>query len=598
MKKLPLILLAMGVALVSCNKEPKVVYSENPIVSISVTCSGETVEGVVDDAARKVNFTFNEAESFSNCDLLVELNEGWTLTYPKTLTGVDLQSTPTLNFMDHKSAVVKYGVTFSSNAFPIVDAAKIQIEGLEPGENISLDNAVKVISVVYDADKIDMENVQIIFNEGALQEGCTAQEDLLYDFTDGLEQPLVLNLGGERPYTLKLDVSSYIKATPESLQFVDVTATFGEGLDGIEIYKASELTNMPAFTVSTKDSDFWVSSNPRPWELFDEQAERWGIAKNDDGSYDKSAKECARKVPDYFFPGDWAEDYATTNTQHCYGNIAIVYIDQAKYKGDIVADIQESKTLADFNNAVAVTGLAAGMKYLVYDDNSMAFAGGNCVRPNDPPVDWRNSLGFTSDGKISYAYAANHGGELYKVPVQTEWVEGEGAADIRKGIAEAADEKWEVKDAAWAQAWAIREGKSLKCEEMVINDASGYISDCDAFGMGWCMLYTSKIVIGQTYDNKIAIMATEGGSDIWDGTCKPEYSFWPDFGWGWRGYCGNQMIWLAQQLGWRNAAIVTNSANDYQCNTKPCVKVNGQPVVNGDQGASSTASYFITFDKR
>lgn len=574
MKKLPLMLLAMGVlALSSCKKEPEKVYPENPIVSISVTCSGETVEGVVDDAARKVRFTFNQAETFSSCDIQIELAEGWTLDYPKTLLGVDLQSTPTLNFSDHIGAIVKYGVTFSSNAFPIVDASKIQIEGLKPGENISLDNAAKIISISYDEAKIDMTNVKIIFNDGALQEGCTAQENLTYDFTDGLEQPLVLNLGGERPYTLKLDVSAYLGAAPEALQFMNVSSSFGN-LDGIEVYTTESINPMPACRYTTSADDFWLPSNPRDWEFHDAS---WVPTY-------PSAADCYAAEDVYTFPGDWEEGRPT---QHCYGKVAIVYIDQAKYKGDIAANIDMSKNSSAFSSPVVVTGCKKGgqINYMVYDELAMANEG-------DTELPWRSAFGFDNKGKASFAYAATHGSELYKVPAQNTW-----CADAA-GVAAAADEKWDVKDAAWMYGQAIRDGKALKGVEIAYNDGSQFYSDSGVMGMGWQGFYHRRVIIGETYDNKIAILASDSGADLWDGSCNPEISNFPDgIGWGIKGYTTPQLMWIAKTLGWKNASLVASSDDEKDSSITPSVLVGGQPVVNAAD-ANLAASYFITFDKR
>lgn len=579
MKKISfLMMLACGIfALASCDKEKEVTYPENPIASISVTVAGETVEGVVDDANRNVKFVFNEAESFSSCDIEIKVNEGWELTYPTTLTGVDLQSTPTLNFKSPEAAVVKYGVTFSSNAFPILDATKIQVEGLQPGENISLDNAAKVITVVYDAAKIDMTNVTIIFNPGALQEGVKTPDDLTYDFTDGMEQPLVLQLGGDRPYTLKLDVSSYLKKAPGALGFVDESATFG--VDGVEVYGTDYITGVPVYCTTT----MWCPSNPFNWDY------EWPDFDNGE-TYTYAADV-------FSFPGDWTEDRPKMDI---HGRVAIVYIDQAKFAADIKANVDFSKKMADFNNSVVVTGCKKGdvINYMVYDEKNFADEG------QDAP--WRNSIGINDAGKLSFNYAAVKDGGLYLIGVQS------GYSDVEAVVADAT-EKWEVKDAAWAYVQGIREGKTLKGIDIVYNDGSQWMSMQGVCGMGWNGFYHKRIVIGQTYDNKIALMISGGGEDLWDGSNQPNLTDgfdWEDrWGAGIKGLSTPQMLWIANELGWRNAALISTSDDHADTSILPNIRIGGKAVIQQDQAtytpdlyandaADVTAAYFLTFDAR
>lgn len=567
---------ACAFVLAACEKEPEKL-PETPIVSISVTTAGETVQGVVDDANRNVKFTFNAAENFSSCDIEIEVSKGWELTFPTTLTGVDLQSTPTLNFKDPNSAVVKYSVTFSSNAFPILDASKIQIQGLQAGENISLDNAAKVISILYDAAKIDMTNVTLIFNPGALQEGVELPANLTYDFTDGMEQPLVLKLGGDRPYTLKLDASAYIKKAPGALGFVDESATYN--VDGVEVYGTDYIPAVPVYCTTT----MWCPSNPFNWDY------EWP-------NFD--AGETYTYSADVFsFPGDWAEDRPKMDI---HGRVVIIYIDQAKYAANIQANMDFSKKMADFSNAVVVTGCKQGdvINYMVYDEKSFANEGA------DAP--WRNSIGITDAGKLCFNYVAVKDDALYVVGVQS------GYSDVAAVVADAS-EKWNVKDAAWAYVQGIREGKALKGIDIVYNDGSQWMSMQGVCGMGWNGFYHKRVVIGQTYDNKIALMVSSGGADLWGGTNQPNLTDgfdWEDrWGAGILGLSTPQMLWIANELGWRNAALISTSDDHGETSILPNVKVGGKAVIQQSQAAYTpdlyaneaadvTASYFLTFDKR
>lgn len=396
--------------LASCKKEETPTYSSTPIESISVTSGDETVAGVVDDAAKSVSFTFNNAESFSSCNIDIKVNDGWTLTFPKTLTGVDLQSTPTLNFTDPDNAIVKYSVKFSSNAFPIVDASKIQIEGLNPGEAITVDNASKTITIKFSEETMDFGNITLIFNEGALQSGVTVPEDLSYDFSQGNSQALVLNLGGERVYSVVLDVSDYLKSTPEQLGFLDVTSQYAlDGQDYLKVYAATAVSGLPVPQMTTYWDGNWSGSNnnvwalygvmnPRAWEILIEPIGSWSYG---DYNYDDDL---------FSFPGNWKEDRTTMN---CFGDIVIVTLDAAKVKADIVGTADGSADPAAQSAIVTTTGWTPqeSTNYLVKD-------GGAVVNAGIENVPYRASM-TVNDGTIGFVTAAQKSGAFYSVPFQS-----------------------------------------------------------------------------------------------------------------------------------------------------------------------------------
>ena len=592
MKKLVYFLtvaLAGTFAFASCTKESNEKDPEVPIKSISVKCGDETVAGVVDDNAQKVTFTFNNAETYSNVDISIEVNKGWTLTYPTVLTGVDLQSTPVLRFTSPSNASVRYTIAFSSNAFPIVDPSKIQIEGLKAGENVSVDNGSKTISVKYDQDVIDYNNVKLIFNEGALQTGTQVPEDTDYDFSDGIEQEIIFKLGGQdRVYKVRLDVTAYSGKSMSEMGFTDITANFVDAgqYPFVHVYSADQFLGIPVYNVNS----FWAPSNPRSWEYGEELAE---------GEHYRYSNDA------FSFPGDWKEDRPTMNG---FGKIVIVTLDQESVKGDITANIDTSKHFSDYNNLVVVTGCKHmnSIDYMVYDNGVMA---------NNPTGDhavlWRNSVGFNSDGKMSFSVATYKNDKFYSVPKRSDWItEGDAFASEVQQVADAADKQWDVTDASWVYGWAIRDGKALKVTDIIKNDATQYCSDQGVLGMGWGGFYMKRIVIGRTYDNKIAIMVSGGGQDLWDGSKDNAPSTdWPDR-WGGIaiGYSTAQMVWIANQLGWRDAALLTSS-DDEKPESLPNVKVNGTTVISqadatyqperyANNGATLTASYFITFDAK
>lgn len=584
MKKVSFYLLAgAALMLAACNKNVEPQYSEVPMKSIQVKSGDETVAGVVDDKAKTVVFVFNNAEDFSSVDLIVDLNDGWKLTYPTSLEAVDLQNTPVLRFSDPSNALVRYTVTFSSNAFPIVDPSKIQIKGLNAGESITVDNTTKTITVKYDQDKMDFNAVELVFNEGALQNGVTLPENLVFDFSKGNSQPLVLNLGGERVYSVVLDVTAYISATPEQMGFTDVSANFvNEGQDWIKVYSADRLVNIPiAVTNESKYDPSWSygnynafyygGSNPRDWEV------------------NVNSEHCDPTFSDdiFSFPGDWKGDRSVMNG---FGQIVIVTVDAAKVKADLKAasDKMDPTTV---DSPVVTSGWLknANVDYMVMDNGTFV---------NNPTGDhavaYRASV-VVNDGSVSFATAAEKSDKLYSVPFQTDKPDAEA-------LAAAADTEIPATDAAWVAAWAVRGGKSMKISDIVNNDATQYVSDNGVLGMGWSSNFTNvHNLMGVTYDGKIAFMINAAGVSNWDGVegyvaVDNNNVIYTNGGFNFHGYSMKQMFWLAQKLGWRDAAALGNSFDESKNDFCPSLLVNGKSVIDG--ATVMPTNYVIALDEK
>lgn len=583
--------------LASCKKEETPTYSSTPIESISVTSGDETVAGVVDDAAKSVSFTFNNAESFSSCNIDIKVNDGWTLTFPKTLTGVDLQSTPTLNFTDPDNAIVKYSVKFSSNAFPIVDASKIQIEGLNPGEAITVDNASKTITIKFSEETMDFGNITLIFNEGALQSGVTVPEDLSYDFSQGNSQALVLNLGGERVYSVVLDVSDYLKSTPEQLGFLDVTSQYAlDGQDYLKVYAATAVSGLPVPQMTTYWDGNWSGSNnnvwalygvmnPRAWEILIEPIGSWSYG---DYNYDDDL---------FSFPGNWKEDRTTMN---CFGDIVIVTLDAAKVKADIVGTADGSADPAAQSAIVTTTGWTPqeSTNYLVKD-------GGAVVNAGIENVPYRASM-TVNDGTIGFVTAAQKSGAFYSVPFQSEDPIAYTATDEEKSaaiqaVSEKATEEITSEDLAWVAGWLVRKGQAMTIHDLVNNDGTYFVSEGGVLGMGWgSNLYSVHNLVGTTYDGKIAFMINRAGVCNWDGAADyvavdNAWQLCTDYGFNYRGYSLKQMAYMAWKLGWRDAAVLGNTFTEAP-NFTPSVLVNGKSVIEGV--TPTTATYVLNLSAK
>lgn len=610
LKNIACILLSGGILLSSCKKEEVTDQEAKvPFKSISLTCDGETTQGVLIDA-QNIRFTFKEAEDFTSATISVDLNEGFRMTYPTELTDVDLAATPVFNFADSQNRVTKYYVKFSSNAFPIIDETRIQIEGLEPGEAISLDNTSKTLTIKYDQYKMDYERVVLTFLDGALQEGVEMPADLEFDFTEGIEQPLVFKFDGERKYTLKLDVSEYQKKQLSDFAFTEESFKYNLQEDSpVHVYSTTSLQSIPiSVTSDTKYDPSWSgdntsgflygSSNPRAWDggVFTDFADDMATLGYKNWAYDDI----------FCFPGDWKDNRPTVNM---YGRLVVIYIDREKVNVDMKGSASGVK-FGDFNNLVVATGLNQKSQifsqYHFAADGQTVVEGSSIVTDSETPVPYRAAIG-TKDGKLKFDVVAYKGGEYMSIPYQEEF-----NVD-RESVAASADKKWDVDDAAHAIVWGVRNGKALGINEMVANDGTDFVSDAGLLGMGWSTnFYISHILVGTTYDNKIALMINAPGTSVWDGVsgypsvdnCQ-EYT---DKGFNFHGYSIRQMLWLASQLGWKDAVCI-GQTEDQGGGYNADIKVNGVGVISpadavwipaeyGDNGSALTSRYVLTIDAK
>ncbi len=561
------LVLLSGLALlaaVSCNKEPQIVYSENPVKSISVTSGTETVEGVVTTTDKSIKFTFNDAEDFSACDVTLELNEGWTLNYPTSLKGVNLQETPVFRFADHTNAVVRYTVSFSSNAFPIVDASKIQIKGLNAGEGFTVDNTTKTITIAFDESKLNFNAIELVFNEGALQEGVQLPENLVYDFAKGNAQSLVLKLGGDRVYTVKLNVDQFVTA-PETMGFQDVSSAYVTAdQSAIKVYSASRIANVPVFLLESADWSNWAGTWIKGGGWPSENAWYNGANAGDDL---------------YAFPGDWAESRATMN---CFGNLAIVTVDAGK----VSADLKSATTDVDptsFSSAIVTSGWVyhhgSQVDYLVRD-NGVTVRTPEAVNQSK----FRASV-LVKDGVVSFATAGEKSDGFYVVPFQND-----APADIDATL-NAASEKIEAPDIAWVQAWGVRDGKAMRYVDYINNDANNWLRAPGVLGMGYEGIYNVHNLVGTTYDGKLAFMINEGGSFSGDGVTGLESNGYEGYSnYCFKGYSLKQMLWIAKKLGWRNAAVLGTRYGEVSATFCPSLLVNGKSVI---EGLTPTATTYV-----
>ena len=564
-----------GLFLLGCEKEPEQGGQDTsgvPFSSVKFTIGKETVEGVVSD--RTITIQFQEVEDFTSASMTIELNPGYTLTYPTDLDNVNLSEAPVLNFRAPDNSIVKYTIVVRSFALLIADASLISVNSLEPGQNVSFDNAAKQIVVKFDKAQMKPEDITLTFNEGALQSETTAQEDLTFDFTEGLVQPLVFTVGDqETEYSVKLDVTSVIPYTARSIGFTDETSSYiseAENLYGIEVYRTNAPgIPVPLFCLTT----CWMGENPFPWDA--------NCQVDPDGDGVKESDNDYLNTQDGFsFMGDWTAD---RRTMMCTGEFLIVTFDQNSVVGNIVSDQGLSLDVNDMTNLIAVSGARTAEEGNEDDVQRTIYVDGSYIYQEKDPAsgepEYRGALGFDAGGKMHF----------------TTMIPTDSPTQIPLNLTQekpdlSAATPWEIEDAVTSMPFAYRDGYALEFRDVFHNDY--YDGWYGAFGYGWNSFYPGRAVIGRTYDNKIGIAIVKPGYDVYDN--QPEgYDCRPV------GYSYPQMCYILSQLGWRDVfPLFFNSteAGNLECN----IKLNGQLLMNYDNPKDfvKTSSYCICFDPK
>ncbi len=564
-----------GLFLLGCEKEPEQGGQDTsgvPFSSVKFTIGEETVEGVVSD--RTITIQFQEVEDFTSASMTIELNPGYTLTYPTDLANVNLSEAPVLNFRAPDNSIVKYTIVVKSYALVIADASLISVNSLEPGQNVTFDNAAKQIVITFDKGQMKPEDITLTFNEGALQSETTVQEDLAFDFTEGLVQPLKFTVGDqEREYSVKLDVTSVIPYTARSIGFTDETSSYiseTENLYGIEVYRTNAPgIPVPLFCLTT----CWMGENPFPWDRY--------CQVDPDGDGETEADNNYLNTHDGFsFMGDWTAD---RRTMMCTGEFLIVTFDQNSVAGNIVSDQGLSLDVNDMTNLIAVSGARTAEEGNEDDVQRTIYVDGSYIYQEKDPTsgepEYRGALGFDASGKMHF----------------TTMIPSDSPTQIPLNLTQekpdlSAASPWEIRDAVTSMPFAYRDGYALEFRDVFHNDY--YDGWYGAFGYGWNSFYSGRAVIGRTYDNKIGIAIVKPGYDVYDN--QPEgYDCRPV------GYSYPQMCYILSQLGWRDVfPLFFNSkeAGNLECN----IKLNGQLLMNYDNPKDfvKTSSYCICFDPK
>ncbi len=614
-------------AFAACEDEPagdSLPVSVQPFSDVSFTVGGETAAGFVE--GNSIIVAFDDANTFSNVKVDVKVIPGFTLTYPANPEAADFSKAPVLIFENSRGKEFKYFITFTSNSFPLYDVKKVTVDGFEAGEQLTLDNAEKKLTVAF-TKTMEAENITISFGKGALVAGFAPQDDLSFDFTTSLEQTITFTkeAEGSAPlkveYQLVLDMSSVVLQYPADMGFQDITATFVDpaAYPYIKVYRTERVPAVPVDIMGPaevmnskgeiitsqvlKDSyGGWHKDTPNMWGYNNV----WAWSKLYDIEDDA-----------FSLYGDWEEDRRTIEE---IVPIVMLVIDAKAVKGEIEANVESGVDITALNNLISVTGtpkfdalhILDNGEYAINQKNANTSPNENIYADND--ISYRAAVGFDAEGKMSFATMYTEGGVIQQI----DFIKAGG--DVPGTVAAAYG--WDVVEAATNFPYLYRNGYAVKKMDQVLNDGSTYSEweptknedPADALGHGTRGYGNSRAIIGRTWDGKITIAVCPAGWEegATDDPASPYYGryYQP------HGYSLNQLTYLMVQLGWRDVFplgsgaewSIDGSSQAYRAN----IKINGQLVLSEDDytttsGNKTTAhgnvsriapSYCVTFDPK
>ncbi|MCM1177524.1 MAG: phosphodiester glycosidase family protein [Clostridium sp.] len=462
--------------LFSCEKDPqqsggKQENSNVPFSSISVTADGETAEGQADHDALSIVFAFSTAEDFSNASLDAVLNSGYTLTYPDNPALYGSYEDKTIYFKTPENKTVKYSVSMTSKALPVIDASKVTVEGTE----ISFNLGTKEFVITY-AEGMDRSNVHIVFGEGSLAEGAVV-EQTSWDLSEGPSTVVVKMNGMEVAYIVRIDYSA-VMTSPSSWGFADVTSSaYEKKYPSLKVYRADALTRQVPARNSGEESHVW-----------------WNCS-----SYEDQIAKCG-------FLGDYTDSREKVNADFADGSeFVIVTFDAAAFGGNLVPGTSPDAV----NASVVMTGAPAAASHMLKVDGNMLVSSVDSwwVGP------FGTFVGFSSEGKMDISQAAVESGVLKVLPYfsYSDFGNyGERVTDDtykpRTAYVDYIGEEWNINSAIYINPMLVRNGKALAMADLLINDG-----DSEVFGEGYNGS-RSRSFIGKTLDNKIGLAVVTKGN--------------------------------------------------------------------------------------
>lgn len=573
-----LLMAASALILSSCKgKEPvpeEPTYADEPFTTLYVTADGERVLAETDHAAKALTVKFDKAKHFSSVSIQVNINEGWSCTYPEDLNAANLAEFPVIQFKSPKNATLRYFFTVTSNALPIADASKISVSGIKGTVSVNQDAQLITIQVSPDAikgwkeippvgyglaDAMDevLGHVKLEFGQGALMEGASVTGSSEFNFFNSYKKTLIINSNGSQTsFDVVLNMSG-LMGNPSAFGFSDVSDGFVPEGSGIQVLSATTIPNVPIRNYRYNGQQF--PETPFTWD--------W-------------SSEVENLGPAHAFVfgvcGDWALDRETeTFTPTELAAAYVVYIDPDQYKAKMynAADNQVGfLTGKSFINVSAASPLDDVVLFndgKLYNDryvelgSSILDAGANGTN---------STVGITADGRIEIANAYYDGAKWRKYYHDICWDSNEPYSENLSRFSE-----WNVTAAATAYPWLFRNGHAATCWEMVCTDGRHW-EIC--YGQGWNGM-RSRVFVGRTFDGRTGIAVFNGTPD----TPTPPYQY---------GIGSAQGEYVLRQLGWMDVAQI-GTAFYKDSSLQFALSINGK-LVCGD--ASLISAYVLGFDKR
>lgn len=520
-----------------------------PFKSVAVKADGETATGAVEGT--NITFAFDQAENFTSCQLIVDLNPGYTLTFPTDVNNYDMTDDPNLYFKNAEGKSLKYTVRVSSNALPIIDASKISVEG---GYPLTVNNATKEIVITY-TPGMNRKEVKLVFADGALMAGASVENNV-FDLNEGPETVNIKVAGSNRAYTLRIDFSSIMTPAKE-LGFQDITPDdVKEKYPFISVMRATQLSNIPKQKPTSAPNPEWW--NPDGFGGL-EKDQAMGILGN--------------MTDPATFPGvDNVDNICLT----------VVTMESNKVKGRLVVNDQNGLQLSGVKGLVTVSGRPIGSK---------GAAGGRGILAADSKVycwqiPWLEKqpenihygwhFGFTAEGRLLcdvittsagshnrlqrvqfYDSNENFHPEPYNYPNELTY-------DCHNYLAG----DWDAVSSCYGFPCFAYDGKVLTWMQLAANNGFS-----DSFGDN---VYGRFVVIGKTYDGKVGIATVTKESDT-DNELTPL-----------------QAAYVLNKLGWKDIMCV--GITDWQSgNWNPGIMIDGKVVAGQDTDGSVSV---IAFDAK
>ncbi len=556
--------------------QPEPEYSDVPFTTLYVTIEGERQKAEVDHSAKKLTVRFDEAKHFSSASIQVDINEGWTCTYPTDLSAADLAENPVIQFRSPTKATVRYFFTVTSNALPIADASKISVTGIKGSVTVNQDS--NLITIYFDASNLKgwkeiapigykdpsamdemLGHVGLVFGEGALMEGAKVSGSAEFNFFDSYRKTLVIDANGaSSTFDVVLNMSAAM-GNPNDFGFADVSDTYVSEDSGVQVLSATTIPNVPIRNYRYNGQQF--PETPFTWDSVVQ-------------------REVEDVTPAHAFVfgvcGDWELDRQTeTFTSEYLASAYVVYVDPERYKAKMYNSDDNQVGFTSARSFINVSAVSPLDQVVIYNGNKLysdtyVELGGTVAQVGAKST--ISTMGITPDGRIEIANAYYGGGKWHKYYRDICWDGNEKYEDNLSNFTD-----WDVTAAATAYPWLFRNAHAATCWEMVCTDGRHW-EIC--YGQGWNGM-RSRVFVGRAFDGRTGIAVFNGIPD----TPQPPYQY---------GVGSCQGEYILRQLGWMDVVQI-GTAFYKDSGIQFALSIDGKTVC-GDTNLIS--GYVLGFDKR